>query len=324
MTFSGVEISEFLGARLGKVVAPFLRPVLLDPANDLLSRGSKNLRGQLVRIGFACGDRGERRLLHWGENLMERLHAGSLIVDDIEDNSELRRGLPCLHKRFGTPIALNTGNWLYFWPLFEGSQMGLTPMLELEVYRRYHRTLLSAHIGQALDVGVRIDEVKRDLVADLCLASLELKSGALTALGVVIGAVLSGAGVDRVKALEDFGTRFGVALQMFDDLGNFRGSKEPSKQYEDLRLRRPSWIWAIVARDFPDRFAGFCEAVALLPDRGAVDEWAKVNESVPRYAKERAVVFLNDALSDLEKGPVPQATVHSLRDLSVRLAEAYG
>lgn len=41
----------------------------------------------------------------------------SLIVDDIEDDSDFRRGKPCLHKIYGEDIAINAGNSVYFIPI---------------------------------------------------------------------------------------------------------------------------------------------------------------------------------------------------------------
>lgn len=48
---------------------------------------------------------------------LELLHNGSLICDDIEDQSHMRRGDLCTYKKFGVDVALNVGCWLYFIPL---------------------------------------------------------------------------------------------------------------------------------------------------------------------------------------------------------------
>lgn len=49
--------------------------------------------------------------------IIELIHNGSLIVDDIEDGSDLRRGKPCVHKIYGEDIAINAGNAIYFLPI---------------------------------------------------------------------------------------------------------------------------------------------------------------------------------------------------------------
>lgn len=41
------------------------------------------------------------------------LHNASLMVDDIEDGSRLRRGVPVCHLIYGVPSTINTGNYMY-------------------------------------------------------------------------------------------------------------------------------------------------------------------------------------------------------------------
>ena len=49
--------------------------------------------------------------------LTEIVHNGSLMVDDLEDNSLMRRGKPCIHKIYGNDYAVNTGTFMYFAPM---------------------------------------------------------------------------------------------------------------------------------------------------------------------------------------------------------------
>jgi len=48
--------------------------------------------------------------------LIETLHTGSLIIDDIEDQSNSRRGNPCAHLVYGTRNSINSANLMYFLP----------------------------------------------------------------------------------------------------------------------------------------------------------------------------------------------------------------
>ena len=49
--------------------------------------------------------------------LTEIIHNASLIIDDIQDGSEKRRGEICTYKKFGTDVAINAGNFLYMAPM---------------------------------------------------------------------------------------------------------------------------------------------------------------------------------------------------------------
>ena len=81
-------------------------------------------RSRLVEIGWSLAGRDDvcPPVLPL---VVEVIHAGSLIVDDIQDDSPSRRRRPALHRLYGLPLALNVGNWFYFWPF------QLLPALEL-------------------------------------------------------------------------------------------------------------------------------------------------------------------------------------------------
>jgi geranylgeranyl pyrophosphate synthase len=132
-----------------------------------------------------------------GAEVVELIHAGSLVVDDIEDGSRIRRGKPALHMRYGLPIALNAGNWLYFWPLELVKALELPSETTLSVYEYYHETLLRAHFGQAIDLGSRVDKLPQNCVAEVCRASMALKSGALMGFAMVLGGAIGRAPKQR-------------------------------------------------------------------------------------------------------------------------------
>jgi len=71
----------------------------------------------------------------------------SLIVDDIEDRGELRRGKPCLHKIFGEDVAVNAGNFLYFLPtlVMIKNEANLDEKIRLRTYDAYSQELINIH-----------------------------------------------------------------------------------------------------------------------------------------------------------------------------------
>ena len=90
-----------------------LDEALNRPAEQFLSRCGKRIRASLVNESFRAAGGIDEPCREIAEGI-ELLHAGSLIIDDIEDGSSLRRGEPTLHRQIGIPLALNTGNWMYF------------------------------------------------------------------------------------------------------------------------------------------------------------------------------------------------------------------
>jgi geranylgeranyl pyrophosphate synthase len=219
---------------------------LLAPVNDILSRPGKAIRARLVDAGYALVRPGHKAPEAAGA-LVEILHAGSLVIDDIEDDSKVRRGGKTIHRVHGVPKALNAGNWMYFLAVRQIEELGLGHETTLALYRLVNRTLLDCHRGQALDLGLRVGEVSQSEVPTLVAETSLLKTGALTSLACALGTLVAGGNDEQVAAMERFGRELGLALQQLDDLGNLAGKGPASKRHEDLRNRRLAWPWAWAA-----------------------------------------------------------------------------
>jgi geranylgeranyl pyrophosphate synthase len=219
---------------------------LLAPVNDILSRSGKAIRASLVEATYALVRPGERAPAA-AIALVEILHAGSLIIDDIEDDSKVRRGGKAIHRIHGVPKALNAGNWMYFLAVEQIESLQLASDATLTLHRMVNRTLLDCHRGQALDLGMRVGEVLQSEVPTLVAETSLLKTGALTALGCAVGALAAGGSDEQVAAVAKFGRELGLALQQLDDLGNLSGTGPAAKRHEDLRNGRLTWPWAWAA-----------------------------------------------------------------------------
>jgi len=223
---------------------------LLGPLSEFLARPGKHFRSQLTRLAWALTGRrddppGKLPLV------VELLHAGSLIIDDIEDGSLQRRGKAALHHVVGLPLALNAGNWLYFWPFDLLRQIELSPHLELAATRASLDAVRACHEGQALDLAATIRDLKPSEVFSVCLAISERKSGTLMGLAAELGAIAAGADANFTRALRTFGKRVGVALQMLNDLSELTGAAGSMKHHEDLTHGRITWPWAWAALRLP-------------------------------------------------------------------------
>ena len=63
--------------------------------------------------------------------IISRLHNASLLVDDIEDGSQLRRGKPVAHAIFGVPSTLNAANYVYFLALADAHRLGSAAAMDV-------------------------------------------------------------------------------------------------------------------------------------------------------------------------------------------------
>jgi geranylgeranyl pyrophosphate synthase len=158
---------------------------------------------------------------------------------------------------------------------------------------------------------------------------MKLKTGALMGFATILGGSIAGASEWVLPILDDFGREFGVALQMFNDLGNLIGKCEPSKRYEDLKLYRPSWVWACAAATAPRHYQQFCTAVARLPYADELEIWIGEHNLV-QQVRATAHHHLDAAFRRLEKR-LSHNGVHSspsvfdeLRRLGEEITIAYG
>lgn len=221
---------------------------LLDPLREFVARPNKGFRGRLVELGFRLAG-GSKTLPRELPVIVESLHAGSLIVDDIEDESEHRRNAPCLHRSIGVPLALNAGNFLYFWPQVLLAHTGLSAANRLRAHERLALCLMHCHQGQALDLAVRVDELAQADVPNVVQAIASLKTGGLLGLAMGLGAVAAGADEARTDALAAFGCAIGVGLQMLDDMSGIQNPRRREKAHEDLEHARATFVWALLAEE---------------------------------------------------------------------------
>jgi geranylgeranyl pyrophosphate synthase len=227
----------------------FWERALGEVARDILARPSRQFRARLAELAWRIGGgQGEPpRLLG---AIVELIHAGSLIVDDIEDGSAERRGAPSAHVTYGMPRALNTANWMYFWALELVDRLEPTaPLVRERMYRALVRAMSDCHLGQGLDLTLAIGWLPQAEVARAVATSTMLKTGALMGLAARLGAIAAGATPEREEALARFGRRLGVGLQMLDDFGNLNADAEGNakKALEDVRNGTPTWPWALAS-----------------------------------------------------------------------------
>lgn len=225
---------------------------LLAPVRDFLERPSKGYRAELVELGHRLGG-GAGALPIELPLIIECLHAGSLIIDDIEDESLERRGAPALHRSYGLPRALNAGNWLYFWPQVLLSRTALGDRARLAAHERLALCLMRCHEGQALDLRVRVDQLPQREASSVVRAITRLKTGGLLGLAAAFGALAAEASPERVDAIAAFGRELGVGLQMLDDLSGVLNAARRHKALEDLRHGRATWLWAFLAEELDRR-----------------------------------------------------------------------
>ena len=224
------------GARTREAIRAFLpsgepRRYLYDLLEDYPSRRGKMMRSSLcIAAARACGGRLEDALPTAVS--IELLHNAQLVHDDIEDDSDERRGTPTLHALHGIPLALNAGDamgLLSVKPLFENfSRLGVATSLRL--LQETERVAWQSAEGQALELGWQRDN-RTDLDdADYFRMVMQKTCWLGTIHPLRAGCLVGSRGRMSLDPLIRVGFLFGAAFQIQDDILNLEPGPEYGKE----------------------------------------------------------------------------------------------
>lgn len=193
-----------------------------EPIWEFLDRGGKRWRPILfLLVAEALGGDSEKFMDF--VVMPEVIHNGTLIHDDIEDNSDERRGKPCTYKIFGIDVAINAGHEMYYLPLLPliKNRDKFAADTLLDIYEIYGQELINMGMGQAMDIAWHKGIANTDIVTEKqYLQMCSYKTGALARMCTKIAAVLAGADKNTVETLGRFAESIGVAFQIQDDVLN--------------------------------------------------------------------------------------------------------
>jgi len=155
---------------------------------------------------------------------VELVHNFSLVHDDIQDNSDKRRGRPTTWVKWGTPMAINVGDALFV--MSNQAIIDLKENYSAETIVRaaevLHNTCLELTRGQFLDMSY---EERDDLGVDDYWPMVAGKTAALLSACCHIGALLGGADEAKQESYRSFGHYLGLAFQVQDDILGIWGNE---------------------------------------------------------------------------------------------------
>lgn len=203
------------------------RKYLYDLVSDYPSRGGKGFRPGLCMASCAAWGRDSLFALRSAVAL-ELFHNAFLVHDDIEDESEERRGSPTMHASVGVPIAVNVGdamNVLSIRPLMDNLKT-LGHRLTWMVFAEVEHMVRESVEGQAMELGW-VRENKIDLDPQDYLRMILKKTCWYTCMHPIrIGALIGTDGEIDPDRFNRFGYYMGAAFQIQDDILNLYGERE--------------------------------------------------------------------------------------------------
>ncbi len=204
-----------------------LNKAIADPIWDMLDRGGKRWRPALFLL--ICEALGKKSNHFVDFSIIpEVIHNGTLVIDDIEDSSEIRRGKPCTYKIFQMDIAVNAGNAMYYLPLLPlmEQRTKISADMQRDVYEIYVQEMINLSMGQAMDIAwhrgiANADSLSEEDYLQMCA----YKTGTLARMAAKMAAVLGEAEPKLVEKLGRFAESIGVAFQMQDDILDLTGQE---------------------------------------------------------------------------------------------------
>lgn len=223
----------------------------IDTFLSILDRGGKRIRGALTMCGYEMSGGTDTAMIQQAARAMEMIHAYLLIVDDIQDNSLVRRGGPAAHallaeyhrkhklkgsaEHFGVALGLSAAMAGAHAAMTILANLNVKPLLRANTMSIMNRTLLVTHHGQVNDImnevisEVRMEDIER---------VMDWKTATYSFLNPLhVGMVLAGADCHATDAITPYAHHVGIAFQITDDiLGTFSDEVETGKSpMDDIR-----------------------------------------------------------------------------------------
>ena len=219
------EYGELTRVHLCRYLAPREpRRHLYNLVADYPRRGGRMLRPSLlIATARAFGASLEDAV--GSAAALELLHNGFLVHDDIEDESDSRRGRPTLHTTHGIPVAVNVGDALTVLGLraLIDNHQRLGAALTLQILAEAERMARDCVEGQAIELGWRRDNILELSDADYLEMVLKKTCSYTTIFPLRAGALIGSRGTADLDRFLRFGFFLGAAFQIQDDILNLEG-----------------------------------------------------------------------------------------------------
>ena len=204
-----------------------LNKAVAEPFWEFLDRGGKRWRPVLFLLICKSLGVNSEDFLDFAV-IPEVIHNGTLIADDVEDQSDLRRGKPCTYRLFGLDIAINLSNLMFFLPMLAlvSKKKKISSDKANKLYETYVQEMVNLSFGQAIDIAwhrglIHPSEISEQEYLQMCA----YKTGTLARMAAKMACILAGADEKVVEKMGRFAESLGIAFQIQDDVLDLVGEE---------------------------------------------------------------------------------------------------
>lgn len=249
---------------------------LREMCAHVVTAGGKKIRPALCILShYACGGKNTQRAIEIG-SAFEIVHSATLIHDDINDQSEIRRGRKALHKKYSVSKAIIAGDFLLVKGFF------LLGSATEEIVRIISETAAGMSESELLQKKFEHD---KNVTEGDYYKIIRGKTALLLAASAKSGASLANASIATMKAIGDYALNLGMAFQIIDDILDVIGDDKITGKGvgSDLTESKPT-LPTILAMSDP-KYGG---RVTELYTKGSITD-EEVKEGIELIRKTNAI-----------------------------------
>lgn len=307
------QIADIFERHLSLINMPDEPQRLYAPIRYSLAEGGKRMRPVLAMLAYNIYADDIQRVLP-AAVAVEVFHNFTLLHDDIMDNAAVRRGRESVFAKWGSNVAILSGDVMMIeaYRHLQGVEAKYLP----SVFERFNAMAAQVCEGQQYDMDF---EIQPKVAVAEYMNMIELKTAALLAGSVVIGATLAGADEEDLHKLNKFAIEVGLAFQLQDDLLDSYGDEQLGKKIGgDILEGKKTYLMIISLSHATEEQREVLRSTHLRTDITDEQKIAAVKEiydavGARQMTEQQISVRISRALAILDTLSVPQSRLEYMR-----------
>lgn len=319
-----VEIANYANHTRSESIKEYgeLRTLPTEASLRTLEAGGKRLRGALTMVGYEMAGGGDHKMITKAAAYMEVHQAYLLVIDDLQDNSEVRRGQPTANSfikqeieklpgvygadpsHIAGALAINGAlGQSHRVASLLGQLDGVSPDLRLRAVNALHEAMEPTGVGQSGDLlGPFADSTEEEI-----LRATRDKTAHYTFLAPLQVGMILGGRASHAEIIRPYAMAVGEAYQLTNDLEVLGSSDEVKDPAEDLREAKQTLLVHYVMKNARETDKLYLRNMLGRPDinENNLKECRRVfiNSGAADYVRDRVTTLIDEALGSLDRIP---------------------
>ena len=291
---------------------------LYKPVNHIMNIPGKRIRPLLLLMSCEMFGGEVKQALN-PSFAMEVFHNFTLVHDDIMDNADIRRGVPTVHKLYGTNAGILAGDVMLAFAYRYLTDVA--PQYVPALISIFNKTAIEIFEGQQMDMDF---EKRHDVTEDEYLKMIEFKTSVLLGCCLQSGAVIGHASDADQKLIYEFGLKLGLSFQIKDDyLDTFGEAEKVGKRIGgDIIQNKKTYLYVTAwNRANTEQKAQFTNLLTEADEEKKIKEVKQLFEATGarQQALDKADELYNVALQSLQKISVSDDAKKPLADMAQKI-----